>query len=252
MKISAEVLQVLEASRVENGAEGCLLFLPDRQLERKLYEAVNKILEAMGGQWLRKSKAHLFAGKSNVADLLDAAMISREVTDAKKEFQFFPTPAKIAAQMVEWAEIKPDMSILEPSAGDGAIARFLPGIRQCIFCVELNEEMVPKLQHLGFNAAHGDFLKSNFPKPFDRILMNPPFTRQQDVDHILHAYNQLALGGVMVALSSPSWQFRENAKSVAFRQWLQAVDSDIREIPEGAFKTSGTMIRTVMIKVNKG
>lgn len=55
MRVDDEVLAVL--SRAEtNGFELKLT----GQLDRKLYERTNKVLEAAGGKWSRKAKAHIF------------------------------------------------------------------------------------------------------------------------------------------------------------------------------------------------
>jgi hypothetical protein len=56
MKISNDVANVLANSCVEENR----LFLPPEQLDRKLYVSVNKVLEAIGGKWNRREKAHLF------------------------------------------------------------------------------------------------------------------------------------------------------------------------------------------------
>jgi hypothetical protein len=46
MKVKSDVLDVLAKSKVE----GNILYLPNVQLDRKLYVDVNKILEDLGGQ----------------------------------------------------------------------------------------------------------------------------------------------------------------------------------------------------------
>ncbi len=47
MKISNEVANVLGESRID----GNLLYIPDYQLERKLYSSVDKVLKAITGKW---------------------------------------------------------------------------------------------------------------------------------------------------------------------------------------------------------
>ena len=54
--LSVNVLSVLSSSRIE----GNKVFLPDSQLDRKSYQDVNKVLDALGGKWSKKEKAHLF------------------------------------------------------------------------------------------------------------------------------------------------------------------------------------------------
>lgn len=57
MKVCDDVLAVL--SRAETNGQALLL---QGQLDRKMYERTNKILEAAGGKWNKKAKAHLFDG----------------------------------------------------------------------------------------------------------------------------------------------------------------------------------------------
>ena len=59
----------------------------------------------------------------------------------------------------------------------------------------------------------------------------------------------------MVSVASTSWQWRENSKSQAFRDWLDsdpAVESfEVIKLPGGSFKESGTMINTIAIKIRR-
>jgi len=36
-----------------------------------------------------------------------------------------------------------------------------------------------------------DWMETETTEPVDKIVMNPPFTKSQDVKHILHAYSLL-------------------------------------------------------------
>ena len=75
---------------------------------------------------------------------------------------------------------------------------------------------------------------------------------QQDIDHVTTAFGLLADGGVLVAIMSSGVVFRENKKTVAFREdLLDKCAVSIEENPRGAFKDSGTMVNTVMIKLVK-
>ena len=56
MKINDDVANVLANSRIE----GNNLYLPEGQLDRKLYVAVNKVLVVIKGKWNRSAKAHIF------------------------------------------------------------------------------------------------------------------------------------------------------------------------------------------------
>src|SRR5207245_5405050 len=119
--------------------------------DRKLYEQVNKALDAMGGKWDRKAKAHVFP--VDPAEKLKALMDTGEAP-AKNPTDFFATPEalaeRMAVQIPEYAE-----RILEPSAGTGAIALAIRNYCQRyhleveIDCCEVLPEFRMHLQDLG-------------------------------------------------------------------------------------------------------
>jgi hypothetical protein len=82
--------------------------------------------------------------------------------------------------------------------------------------------------------------------------MNPPFSKQQDVKHILHAWELLADGGTLVSVVSESPFFRENALSKEFRRWVEDNDVDVTSLDAGTFKESGTMVKTRLLVAKKG
>lgn len=60
--------------------------------------------------------------------------------------------------------------------------------------------------------------------------------KQQDIDHVLHAYRFLVDGGRLNAIKSYSTIFRTNKKSIAFRQFLEEHHAFVIENDEKAFK----------------
>ena len=116
MKISDEILGILSRCTVD----GNTLYLPDEQLDRKTYTAVNKCLVNIGGKWNRKAKGHVF--DHDPSDDLDSMLLTGETVDMKKVYQFFPTPKEIAQQMCRMAELDNDCVVLEPSCGRGDLA----------------------------------------------------------------------------------------------------------------------------------
>jgi len=111
MKIGNDVADILANSEVA----GNKLYLPDGQLDRKMYMAVNKILVAIGGKWNRKEKAHLFGGP--VDAVLEEILLTGQYINAKTEYQFFETPEDLARRLVDMADIQEWETCLEPSAG---------------------------------------------------------------------------------------------------------------------------------------
>lgn len=251
-KIADDILDILGECRTE----GNTLYLPDRQLERSTYQAVNKVLESIGGKWDRKAKGHVFAD-GDPAELLDNVILAGEITDLKKQYQFFSTPRPIAEKMCELAELDSTCIVLEPSCGKGDLADVIyeAGVKELVG-LELNREMEKHLTGKPYATLTGiDFLEfvkdPGIKTPWTRIVMNPPFSRQQDIDHILTAYGILRPGGILVSVVSESPFFRSNKKSVDFRAFLDEHEAVIVPLEEGAFKESGTMVRTRLVKIVK-
>lgn len=251
MKISDEILAILSKCKVEDNT----LFLPQGELDRTTYLAVNKCLVNIGGKWNRKAKGHVF--DHDPSDDLDSMLLAGEIVDMKKVYQFFPTPKAVAEQMCGMAELDKDCVVLEPSCGRGDLADviYAAGVAD-LLGVELNPDMRRYLDDKPYRTVTGiDFLQfakdAKNQNVFTRIVMNPPFSKHQDVDHILAAYGLLVPGGILVSVSSPSPFWRTDRKSVEFQNWIQAVNGQVVDVPEGAFKESGTMLRTKIVKVRK-
>ena len=246
MKIKDDVLNVLRSSTVDEDTN--TLFLPPSQLDRKLYVDVNKCLESIGGKWNKKAKGHVF--DHSPSEDLDEMILTGEWTDKKKEYQFFVTPKEIAIRMIELAQIKKGELLLEPSAGDGAILDFFPKNNPYV-AIELMDDNFKKLKDKGYSVSKGDFLDWTPANKADKIIMNPPFTKQQDVQHIFHAWNCLSKNGRLVSIVSESPFFRENSLSRDFRDWIDMNDVLVISLEPGDFKSSGTMVKTRMIVASK-
>lgn len=249
MKIAENILNILAECKIENNT----LYLPEGQLDRKTYEAVNKCLVAIGGKWNRKAKGHIFDYEPREA--FENLILTGETEDMKKTFQFFPTPRAVAEIVCDMAELINGQDILEPSCGKGDLADVLyERAPEHLICIEINNDMKKYLNEKPYTCMVGnDFLdyKPETIKPFERVVMNPPFSKQQDIDHIYHAFDLLKSRGILVSVMSPSPFFRTNEKSIKFREWLESLNAEIVDVPEGAFKESGTMIRTKIVKIVK-
>jgi 16S rRNA G1207 methylase RsmC len=81
--------------------------------------------------------------------------------------------------------------------------------------------------------------------------MNPPFTRQQDIDHVLHAWSLLNEGGILVSIVSESCFFRSNNKAIDFRTFLDEHQLQVLDLDSGDFRVSGTMVKTRIIVLKK-
>lgn len=163
---------------------------------------------------------------------------------------YFPTPSDIVAQMIDRADIQPGQCVLEPSAGSGALVEALPntGLASCF---EQNHTLSGILEGRGFNVIGSNFMESDLSQQFDRVLMNPPFEKLQDVDHVLRAYEHLRPGGRLVSIMSPSWTFNSTSKAQDFRDWFEKVGGESEALPAGAFKASGTGVASTMVVIDK-
>lgn len=101
------------------------------------------------------------------------------------------------------------------------------------------------------NECAADFTTYHPGPIYDRVIANPPFSKNQDIDHIRQMYDCLVPGGRLVSFSSMHWQLAADRKSKEFKDWLSTLDAQVIEIPAGKFKHSGTMIATLIIVINK-
>ena len=229
--------------------EGNRLELP-KDVQFKFYPQVKKALVTAGGIYKRCG----FNFKEDAADI-QARLTGGEIINDVKKFQYFPTPKNLATYMANLAEVSEYHTVLEPSAGQGAIADIVlskfPKIE--ITLVELMSANITALRRKGYdNVIKGDFLKCDgLGEGYDRIIANPPFTKNQDIDHVLHMYDKLNDDGILVSVMSSSWTFGSQKKQVAFREWLDKVGAVVEQLPEGTFKESGTTVKTILVKIIK-
>ncbi len=249
--IADDVLTVLSGCSVA----GDLVYLPAGQLDRKLYLRVNAVLEALGGKWNRKARAHVFSG--DPSGTLDDCILTGSYAKPA-DFGFFPTPPDVAARVAELADLREGQLVLEPSAGTGALVEAcvarVPSLE--IACVELQPDLVAKLR-VNFSAEQfgvieGDFLAQpakflGFAAGFDRVVMNPPFARGQDVDHVTHAFEFLRPGGRLVSVMSAGVEFRQDKRYADFRR----LEPMVERLPSKSFRPSGTDVSAVIVVLEK-
>lgn len=172
---------------------------------------------------------------------------------------FFPTPKPVARKLHAYADIKRGMTVLEPSAGNGLLA---DAIREFnadnmihnvqIDVIEKNYDLQEILRLKGYNLVATDFLEFD-EKKYDRIIMNPPFEKGQDIIHVRHAYDLLKPGGRLVAIMSGGVKWGISSDKVEFRTFVDLRDGMMRELPEGSFKSAfmPTGVSTVMVVLEK-
>lgn len=166
---------------------------------------------------------------------------------------YFPTPKPVVEKMLEKADIQPGMKVLEPSAGKGNIADAIKDKHPDadLEVVEYEGALRKVLEAKGHKLVGVDFLQHK--DEYDRIVMNPPFEKGQDIDHVRHAYELLKPGGRLVAIMSEGAFSRGDKKATAFREWLEQVGGTSEKLPEGSFKSSErpTGVATRLVVIDK-
>lgn len=167
--------------------------------------------------------------------------------------QLFPTPAPLAARMVNLAGITSCHAVLEPSAGTGRILDALHAAcaadRPPVTAVEINHTLTATLT-ARFPEVHTvcrDFLECGDELgAFDRILMNPPFVQAQDIDHIRHALRFLKPGGLLVAICANGPRQAEQLRPLA-----EDSGGIWEPLPAGTFSESGTDVHAALLTIER-
>ena len=247
-QLSNEVLAILSTATID----GNTVILNCGQLDRKMYQDVNDALSALGGKWNRKAKGHVFDGDPK--EKIEGAILTGEVTPPSKN-GYFPTPKEIVDQLIDHAGVTAGELVLEPSAGRGNISSELVRRGAIVHACELLPDNRAALLSPSYPKIHlydePDFMKLQTDDRFDSIVMNPPFEKQQDIDHVLKAYLLLKKGGRLASVMSNGITFRNDKKAVAFRELMDQVGGEIIPLPEESFKESGTGVRTIIVVLPK-
>jgi predicted RNA methylase len=245
IRIGQDVLEVLDGASVD----GNRLVLQGA-LDRKLYTDVNKVLESIGGKWNRGAKAHLF--DVPVADVLDPIMETGEYSRTKQDFGQFDSPKDVVDRVVHIANIEAGMMVLEPSAGLGNLADGAARCGALVTCWELDAKRADVLRAKFRAVNNGDFLSAgNYERiQFDRVVMNPPFARQADIAHVLHAVKFLKPGGRLVSVMSAGVLFRTNRAAADFRQFVADRSGEFERLPDASFELAGTRVQTCIVSFN--
>lgn len=247
MKVTADILDALRAA----ATDGPRLVLAGPRMDTKLYQRVNEVLEAVGGRWTTAAGAHLFPG--DAAEAIAPVLASGQVVtlrEKRNDAQFFPTPPAVVDRLLELAGLEAGMEVLEPSAGIGAIASAVAAQGGVVDCLERDPGYAAALTEAGVARAVWvtDFL-SVPPEPrYDRVVMNPPFTKGADIAHVLHALRFLKPSGLLVSVMS--WAVTYQGGPVAgFRALVEQHGGAVEAVSEGAFAQSGTDVATILVTV---
>lgn len=203
-------------------------------------------LDAMGIQTPRELRAAIreFVSMREVPKgedeikQLERAMVGRQ----NDGLDFFPTPRDTVNDMLTIASIKDGEKVLEPSAGMGHIAEQIreAGVEPDV--IEYSYSRRDLLEKKGFNVVGQNFLE--FKGEYDKIIMNPPFSKRQDVEHVKHAYSLLKSGGTLVSVMFESAFFGKDKAAEEFRNWLDSVGGESEQLEVGTFNDKSLPVQT--------
>jgi len=165
---------------------------------------------------------------------------------------YVPTPNELAERVVQIAGVAPGLTVLEPSAGKGSLADAAREAGGIVSVVEQAETLRRVLALKGHELIGNDAL--DVTGTYDRIVMNPPFERGQDMVHVRRAYEaNLAPGGRLVAITSEGPFFRSDKQATEFRAWLESVGGQSERLPAGSFRGSdvSTDVATRLVVIDK-
>ncbi len=126
-------------------------------------------------------------------------------TKAQEGADYFATPEPVGLKMVEWLDARPEEDTLEPSAGHGAISRWLPDVTKRTVVepsLALRSRLALVMNPNEDRIIAGTFEELGVNNKYDGIVMNPPFGSggKTAIDHLAKAATHLRDGGRIVAL----------------------------------------------------
>lgn len=167
---------------------------------------------------------------------------------------YFPTPEPLGYKMVEWAGLSEGDSVLEPSAGHGAIARYVPKANELV-SIEPSQSLFTKLQlkagGLGRKFLNNTFENYALNNKHDVIVMNPPFGKAGTlaIQHVDKAFKHLDEGGRIVAI------IPRGSTDKKFEKWYNeqknvAMRAEVN-LPDILFQQAGTRVACRVVVLDK-
>ena len=167
---------------------------------------------------------------------------------------YFPTPEPLGYKMMEWANMGEGDTVMEPSAGHGAIARYAPKGNQMV-AIEPSQSLFAKLQlkagGLGGKFVNTIFENYDISNKHDVVVMNPPFgtAGATAIAHLGKAFKHLEEGGRVVAL------IPRGSTDKKFDKWIEGEKTAVMraevELPDIVFKQAGTNVVCRVVVVDK-
>lgn len=209
-------------------------------------------LQGVGGKEFDAPKDQSTDGFDNA--VLDYYSNQKLNSRNREGVDYFPTPEPLGYKMMEWANMGEGDTVLEPSAGHGAIARYAPKGNQMV-AIEPSQSLFTKLQlkagGLGRKFQNTIFENYDISNKHDVVVMNPPFgtAGATAIAHLGKAFKHLEEGGRVVAL------IPRGSTDKKFEKWIEGEKTAVMraevELPDIVFKQAGTNVVCRVVVVDK-
>ena len=174
--------------------------------------------------------------------------------DSREGIDYYPTPEPLGFKMVEWGNLNDGETALEPSAGHGAIARYVSSANP-LTAIEPSQNLFAKLQlkagGSGRKFVNTIFEGYNVVNKHDVIFMNPPFGTggRLAVDHVAKAFTHLTEGGRIVAI------IPRGSTDKKFDKWIDEQENAVVTgeimLPDITFQQAGTSVMARVLVIDK-
>lgn len=231
--IEPEVLRELSALRYNRQYDA---YFSGAGISSELDKKVQEIMTLLGAS---RKKGVSYTFDYDASEVLAYVTRTGCVPEAKSH-QFYETKEFLQEEVADRLDVLPQDSCLEPSAGRGAIAALLPS--QNTDCVDISPLFCTILRAKKYNVYEADFISwsARCKKRYDKIAMNPPYTKNQAKAHVEAAADLLAPNGRLVAILPASLKDME---------LVQGLEHEWSEVFEDQF--DGTSVRVTILTLNR-
>jgi len=169
---------------------------------------------------------------------------------------FYPTPASLIRRMVEKINWNKVNYVCEPSAGDGAILKYIRDNKSRwgfhLHAIEKDENLRNMLIGAGEKVVGKDFLTYAGLIQFDAIIMNPPFSNGDA--HLLKAIEIMYSGQIVCLLNAETLRNPNTNRRVDLASRLRDLNAEIEYIQNAfidAERKTAVEIAMVTIKIER-
>lgn len=245
--LSLSLAQMLELM-VINGER---LELPtDVTFEKSSYQALKVAMKNAGATYSDSGFAfeHSLAATTTLGRLLDGESIN-----LRKSLQFYPTTDVAADKLLDGLDLN-GKRVFEPNAGEAYLVRraYEAGAANVV-AAEIYDGFHDAIVKSGANLIGTDLLaltgEDISHHDIDVCIMNPPFSGGQDIKHVEHVLSIVSDRTEVRAIMSAGVLERSGGAYERFRAYLSSMSIEPEILPAGAFKESGTMVRTCVVRI---